>query len=98
MLILFESAAGYALFKVLDEGRLRDMKPEHLYKEFATPEKAASTVKLEAFKAFEDTAAAIAASTALIESKLDKGLKKVFMCNSKARDQISLRLRCTRTT
>jgi len=35
MLVLFETAAGFALFKVLDEGKLKDVKA--LSKSFATP-------------------------------------------------------------
>jgi nucleolar protein 58 len=40
MLVLFETPAGYALFKVLKEGKLKDV--ENLWTEFSTPEKAAS--------------------------------------------------------
>ena len=81
MLVLFESAAGYSLFKVLDEGKLRDIDGKKLHKEFASPEAAASAVKLQAFRAFDDTAAAISASTALVESKMDKSLKKFLKKN-----------------
>merc|ERR1711916_260897 len=35
MLVLFESSSGYALFKVLDEGKLETV--ENIYKEFKTP-------------------------------------------------------------
>lgn len=38
MLVLFETAAGFALFKVLDEGKLREQ--DDLWKEFETPDKA----------------------------------------------------------
>ncbi len=34
MLVLYETPAGYALFKVLNDGKLK--KPEDLYKEFVT--------------------------------------------------------------
>jgi nucleolar protein 58 len=40
MLVLFETPGGYALFKVLNEGKLKDV--ENIWKEFETPEKAAS--------------------------------------------------------
>lgn len=40
MLILFESPAGYAIFKVLDEGKLS--KVTNIQKEFESPEKASS--------------------------------------------------------
>jgi nucleolar protein 58 len=38
MLVLFETAAGYALFKVLEDDKLKE--PDELWKEFETPEKA----------------------------------------------------------
>jgi nucleolar protein 58 len=38
MLVLFETAAGFALFKVMDEGKLK--QPDDLWKEFETPNKA----------------------------------------------------------
>lgn len=38
MLVLFETAAGFALFKVLDDGKLK--QGDELYKDFETPSKA----------------------------------------------------------
>jgi nucleolar protein 58 len=38
MLVLFETAAGYALFKVLKEDKLKE--PDDLWKEFESPEEA----------------------------------------------------------
>lgn len=73
MLVLFETPAGYATFKVLDEGKLRNV--DDLYKEFETPELASQFVKLQAFQAFPDTDSALAAANALNESKLGKDLK-----------------------
>ena len=40
MLLLFETPAGYALFKVLKESKLKDV--ENLWKEFENPEAASS--------------------------------------------------------
>ncbi|KXZ47074.1 hypothetical protein GPECTOR_38g311 [Gonium pectorale] len=60
MLLLFETAAGYALFKVLKEKKIEE----------------AEIVKLKAFSKFENTTEALAAATALVDSKLSKGLKK----------------------
>ena len=79
MLVLYESAAGYALFKVSDESKLSN--PEKIYKDFETAEKAAGMVKLKAFHKFTDTAEAVAAATGLVESKLSKGLKKFLKKN-----------------
>ncbi|XP_057800986.1 probable nucleolar protein 5-2 [Salvia miltiorrhiza] len=74
MLLLFETPAGFALFKVLDEGKLS--KVEDLGKEFASPDSARKVVKLKAFSKFENTAEALSAATLLIDSKPSKGLRK----------------------
>ncbi|XP_016533707.1 nucleolar protein 58 isoform X2 [Poecilia formosa] len=76
MLVLFETAAGYAIFKVLDESKLQQV--DSLYKEFETPEKANKILKLKHFEKFQDTTEALAAATALVEGKLGKSLKKVL--------------------
>ncbi|XP_035482130.1 nucleolar protein 58 isoform X2 [Scophthalmus maximus] len=76
MLVLFETAAGYAIFKVLDESKLQQV--DSLYKEFDTPEKANKIVKLKHFEKFQDTTEALAAATALTEGKIGKSLKKVL--------------------
>lgn len=76
MLVLFETAAGYAIFKVLDESKLQQV--DNLYKEFETPEKANKVVKLKHFEKFTDTTEALAAATALVEGKIGKSLKKVL--------------------
>uniref|UniRef100_A0A0D6QUB2 Nop domain-containing protein n=1 Tax=Araucaria cunninghamii TaxID=56994 RepID=A0A0D6QUB2_ARACU len=74
MLVLFETPAGFALFKVLDEGKLN--KVEDLWKEFQSTESARKVVKLKNFSKFENTAEALTAATLLIESKPSKGLRK----------------------
>lgn len=53
MLVLFETPAGYALFKVSDEKKLK--KVDNLFSEFETADKANSFVKLQAFYRFADT-------------------------------------------
>jgi len=53
MLVLFETPAGYALFKVTDEKKIADGAA--LQKEFETPEGAAKMIKLKAFAKFQDT-------------------------------------------
>ncbi|KAF6152015.1 hypothetical protein GIB67_010589 [Kingdonia uniflora] len=74
MLVLFETPAGFALFKVLDEGKLD--KVEDLWKDFATSEAARQVVKLKAFTKFENTADALSAATQLIDRKPSKVLRK----------------------
>lgn len=74
--MLFETAAGYAIFKVLDEQKLQQV--DSLWKEFETPEKANKIVKLKHFEKFQDTTEALAAATAMVEGKLGKSLKKIL--------------------
>nr|CAD7258753.1 unnamed protein product [Timema shepardi] len=76
MLVLFETPAGYAFFKLLDEKKLS--KTEDLYHDFETPEAASKIVKLKHFEKFMDTTEALAATTAAVEGKLSKGLKKTL--------------------
>jgi nucleolar protein 58 len=76
MLLLFDTSSGFAIFKVLDEGKLKDV--DNLHKHFANAEAARSVVKLKAFHAFEDTKDAVAAATALVEGHLDGSLKKLL--------------------
>ncbi|XP_014233267.1 nucleolar protein 58 [Trichogramma pretiosum] len=76
MLVLFETAAGYAIFKVLNEDALKQI--DNLYQYFGTPEGASNILKLKHFAKFEDTTEALAATTAAVEGKLCKSLKKVL--------------------
>eukprot|EP00877_Chromochloris_zofingiensis_P001898 jgi/Chrzof1/11709/Cz06g06120.t1 len=80
MLLLFETAAGFALFKVVKEDKLE--KSEDLYSDFDTLDAAQKVVKLKAFSKFENTTEALAAATALVDSKLSKGLKKFLKKNA----------------
>jgi nucleolar protein 58 len=79
MLLLLETPAGYALFKVLKPGKLEDV--DKIWEEFQTPDKAANVVKLKAFAPFENTTEAVVAATSIIESTLDKSLKKFLKKN-----------------
>ena len=79
MLVLFESAAGYALFKVLDEGTLK--KTKDLSSSFADLAHAKKVVKLKKFSKFEDTTEALEAASALVDSKITKPLKKFLSKN-----------------
>lgn len=75
MLVLFETPAGYAIFKLLDEKILK--KPDEIFTNFSTVERANRMVALKDFCKFEDTTQALAAATALIEGKMSSDLKKV---------------------
>ena len=48
MLVLFETPAGFAVFKLLDEKKLK--KSENLYEDFSTPESAKKVIKLKSFE------------------------------------------------
>ncbi|CAI0432350.1 unnamed protein product [Linum tenue] len=74
MLVLFETPAGFALFKVLDEGKLS--KVEDLWKEFSSSDSARKVVKLKAFDKFDNTADALEAATKIIDGSTTKGLRK----------------------
>lgn len=76
MLVLFETPAGYAIFKLLDESKLTQI--DDLHQEFNSPEAASAVVKLKNFIKFEDTTEALAATTAAIEGKISKPLKKAL--------------------
>ncbi|KAJ7067902.1 Nop domain-containing protein [Mycena amicta] len=73
MLVLYETALGYALFKVGDAAKLES---GDLWKEFESPEKATKLLKLKAIHRFHSTATAVEDITALQKGKLGKGLKE----------------------
>eukprot|EP01039_Chlorochromonas_danica_P006789 gene6789-7500_t len=77
MHLLFETPGGYALFKVKKDTAVDDI---------------ASAVKLKAFEPFESTTEAVVAATSIIESKLDKSLKKFLkkQFGSKDADELAV--------
>jgi len=74
MLVLFETPAGYALFKVLDESRIE--KVSDIVKAFSDVDTASEVVQLEAFRKFKDTKEALLATDKLINGLLPKALEK----------------------
>lgn len=93
MLVLFETPAGYSLFKVTDEKKLAETNPIDIYSQFFSSEKdATSFINLISFQPFTDTADAVSSATACcIEGKVPKSLKsflkkqlKKTKCNSLA--------------
>jgi nucleolar protein 58 len=79
MYVLFETPAGFALFKVLKEDKLKDVSS--LHESFASPDKAAKIVKLKAFKKFKDTKDAMKSTEKLVKGEMSKGLKKFLEKN-----------------
>jgi len=76
MLVLFETSAGFALFKVLDESKLQ--KVYNIFKDFENVQSASKIVQLQKFQKFKNTAEALKAATAIIDGKLSKTLKKLI--------------------
>jgi len=76
MLVLFETPAGYAVFKLLDEKKLQ--QTDNLFEDFQSAQGAGKIVKLKHFQKFTDTTEALAATTAAIEGKLPKSLRKTL--------------------
>eukprot|EP01084_Bolivina_argentea_P029012 53875_1 len=87
MLVLFETPAGYALFKM--SGSSKD--PDELASSLSSADKVASMVKLKAFSAFEGTADAVAATTDVMEGKMGKSLKK-FLTKSIVKKDLKTKL------
>jgi len=73
MLVLFETPAGYALFSA-NEKKLS--KVENIFQHFASADDASKVVTLKAFYKFTDTTEALAAASAIVESKMSKTMKK----------------------
>ncbi|GJJ07695.1 Nucleolar protein 58 [Clathrus columnatus] len=73
MLVLYETALGYCLFKLTNDAKLGSAD---LYKEFETPERANKLLKLRAIHRFTSTVTAVEDMTCVQEGKLPKGLKK----------------------
>ncbi|KAJ4472003.1 hypothetical protein J3R30DRAFT_3522534 [Lentinula aciculospora] len=74
MLVLYETAMGYCLFKMSDS--VTKMEESQVRKEFENPESANKLLKLKALHRFTSTATAVEDMTALQEGKLGPGLKK----------------------
>ncbi|CAO4360640.1 unnamed protein product [Caenorhabditis nigoni] len=76
MLVLFEVAAGYAVFKLSNEKKLKNV--DNIWEEFNTAEKAQENLQLVSFKKFKTTAGAVEAASEITEGKLSKTLKKLL--------------------
>uniref|UniRef100_A0A915D548 Nop domain-containing protein n=1 Tax=Ditylenchus dipsaci TaxID=166011 RepID=A0A915D548_9BILA len=76
MLVLFETSAGYALFKMLDESKLK--KIEVISEEFSSAEKAQENLQLVSFKKFKDVDDAVKNISSMQEGSLSNTLKKML--------------------
>ncbi|RWS24853.1 hypothetical protein B4U80_03492, partial [Leptotrombidium deliense] len=76
MFVLFETASGFAVFKLLDEKKLQEST--NLFKEFENPKKANKLLIFKHFEKFNDTSEALLSATSLLKGKLSKKLKKTL--------------------
>jgi nucleolar protein 58 len=86
MLVLFETPAGHALFKVLDDAAVRDAGTH----DFESQTAIKNLVRLKAFSRFADTTAALASATALVEGKPSKELRRFLKKESTAGEEIAV--------
>jgi len=84
--VLFETAAGYGLFKVLDEAKIVKLDASELSEKFETPESASKVLKLKAFQRFKSTADALEATTALLDGSLSKSLSSFLKKQIKSKE------------
>lgn len=73
MLLLYETPGGIALFKVLDESKVKNI--EDVQKIFSNPSQLSSAIQLKTFKKFQNTQEALKTCTAIVESKLSSWMK-----------------------
>ncbi|RWS13011.1 hypothetical protein B4U79_05655 [Dinothrombium tinctorium] len=76
MFVLFETASGFAVFKLLDDKKLQ--QSDELFKLFENPKKANKLLHFEHFEKFDDTAEAVNSVTSLLKGKISKQLKKTL--------------------
>ena len=79
MYVLFETAGGFALFKVVKDKKLK--KLDELHESFQDADSAAGVVKLKAFMKFKDTKDAMKSIEKLMSGKVSKGLNKFLTKN-----------------
>lgn len=84
VLVLFETPGGFALFKVVKDGKLKNI--DDLHKSFKTSEGADEVVKLKAFKKFKDTKDAMKSVEKLLDGKMSKTLQKFLEKNIVQKD------------
>lgn len=76
MLLLFETASGFAVFKVLKEKKLN--KCENIFEEFNDQDKLSKLLSLQHFEKFKDIDEAVKITTNSLNGKLSKKLKKLL--------------------
>uniref|UniRef100_A0AC34QM52 Nop domain-containing protein n=2 Tax=Panagrolaimus sp. JU765 TaxID=591449 RepID=A0AC34QM52_9BILA len=88
MLVLYETAAGYALFKLLDDNQLDDV--DAIWDNFKTPAKANENLQLVAFKSFKTTADALENIKEISENKIHKDLLKFLKSKATQNEKLAV--------
>ncbi|KAI6208530.1 SnoRNA binding domain protein [Aphelenchoides besseyi] len=88
MLVLFETPAGFAVFKVLDDSKLE--KPEKIWEEFSKTEDVQEKIQLLNFKKFKSVAEALKASTCVEEGTISKSLKKLLKATETESERLAV--------
>ena len=78
MLLLFESASGYGLFRINNASDLTEVDNIQKLLGDCDGSMASKYFSLEKFQSIRDTAEALQCATALVESKISKPLKKIL--------------------
>ncbi len=86
MLVLYETPAGYALFKVLKDGKME--KADDLGREFDTAKDAKKMVRLEAFSKFDNMTKALESTACLLDGKMGKDLKRFLKASVPADEKL----------
>ncbi|KRZ54985.1 Nucleolar protein 58, partial [Trichinella nativa] len=76
MLLLYETASGYAIFRISEKFNLT--KVDDLWSEFESPDKARQFVQLVNFRKFSDINQSLKSTMDIMENKCSKTLKKVI--------------------
>ncbi|OAF71283.1 Nucleolar protein 58 [Intoshia linei] len=76
MLVLFETSAGYAIFKLFDKKKIKDVP--NLFEEFQDNLNLDNILKLVHFEKFKDTNDALKSLLAINENKLTSSIKKAL--------------------
>ena len=75
-ILLFETAAGHALYELKHEEKLKKLDADKLASKLSEPRTRGKALSLKTFAPFRDTTEAVAAASDFVESKLNKQLKK----------------------
>ncbi|KAE9547924.1 hypothetical protein FO519_008861 [Halicephalobus sp. NKZ332] len=88
MLVLYETAAGYALFKLLDDNKLEDV--DGIWDHFKSAESASENLQLVSFKRFKTTADALENIKEISENKVSKDLKKLLKSKATENEKLAV--------